>query len=913
MITEVIGECVVMAHSRMDPALEKQALPKRERSFLFRGDFGRGKTCFWSRGFMGHVLVWLVSGVLVVVGEAWWANRKYQADLLIQTRLIANALKVEDVKTLSGTPDQLNNPIHHELVRKLTEILSVMPEWYWIYILLQREDGVIVAGLDTDPPESENYSIPGDVYVDPSAEFFQAFEEKRVGVFGPYRDEWGEWLTAAVPIVDPETGRVVGVYAVDIAATKWLVHVLSKTMFPIGIFALLGIILVIRRRANMANLHRQEEILDREGRATRQRVAIAHLAVEESIVGGDMPRALLKITGVLSATVAASRASIWKVSDDGSALNCISLYESGAHLASRDAVVNMREFPRYYETLMAESRIHAEEAQTDPRSSELVDYFKEHGIVSILDAGILVDGKLVGVVSLEQAGKRAQWHADEESFVSTIAAIMGQLFASVERKKAEDASKESEARFRQIAEMLPDGIFEIDLNGKVSYANKMALDMFGYTPEDIERGMVAFDALTPTDRAVAKDRIFLRLSGDAVGYQEYVGQRTDGSTFPVSFNIAPKVVGDHVIGFLGAMMDLTDRKRAEEQLRETNRQLELDIVQANDMAMAAKAASVAKGSFLANMSHEFRTPLNAIIGFAQVLRHDDSLSPKQIEQLHAIARSGEHLLGLINTILDMSKIEAGKLALNERRFCLHELLDELEKMFRFRVESKGVRIVVERREHVPRYVVADEGKLRQVLINLMENALKFTKVGDVTLRVWADSSVGEEGTCCLRMEVQDSGLGIPEEEQNRIFEPFEQTDTGRKMGGTGLGLPISRKLVEMMGGGISVESREGKGSCFRFNVCVKIVPREGMVSTPVQREDVISSWSPSRSREDMGSLPDELVQAMRKSVDAGDVEELEKQIALLGQVNPEAGRRLGTLIKQYNYDEIRNILNKEGA
>ena len=863
-----------------------------------------------NKGFVFQLGVWVLSGIVVTGGVAWQANVKYQSDLLIQTRLIANAVDVEEVKSLSGTPEQLNNPVHHALVRKLTEILSVMPEWKWIYILLQREDGVIVAGLDTDPPESEVYSVPGEVYDDPPVEFFQAFAEKRLGVFGPYQDEWGEWLTAAVPIVDPKTDRVVGVYAVDIVASLWLVNVASKTLIPVGVFALLGIILVIRRRASMAYEHRQEEMQDRERRATLQRTAIAHLALEESIIRGDMPRAIKKITGVLSTTVPASRTSIWKLSEEGNALNCISLYESGEHLASRDPVVNMREFPRYFETLMAESRIHAEEAQTDPRSSELVDYFKNHSIVSILDVAIIVDGKLAGVVSLEQAGRRAQWHADEESFVSMIAAIVGQLFANVDRMRAEDALKESETRFRHIAEMLPSGIFEIDLNGKVFFANKTALDMFGYTPEDIAQGMIAFDALTPTDRGMAKERAFLRLNGDAIGYQEYIGQRVDGSTFPVSFNIAPKIVGDQVTGFLGAMMDLTERKRAEEQLRQINHQLEAAIVEANAMTMAAKAASVAKSSFLANMSHEFRTPLNAIIGFAQVLRHDDSLSPKQLEQLHSIARSGEHLLGLINTILDMSRIEAGKLSMNERRFCLHELLNDLEQMFRFRVESKGVRIVVERQDSVPHTVVGDEGKLRQVFINLMENAIKFTKAGDVILRVWAEASKGDAERCCLRVEVQDSGSGIPVGEQERIFEPFEQTASGRKMGGTGLGLPISRKLVEMMGGGISVDSRVGQGSCFRFHVCLKVVTGEGGVPFPGWSDPVTGV---SLSREDLGPLPDELVRAMRKSVDAGDVEELEKQITLVAQANPEAGRRLGGLLRQYDYDQIRSVLNKEGV
>ena len=220
------------------------------------------------------------------------------------------------------------------------------------------------------------------------------------------------------------------------------------------------------------------------------------------------------------------------------------------------------------------------------------------------------------------------------------------------------------------------------------------------------------------------------------------------------------------------------------------------------------------------MSHEIRTPMNAILGFAQVLERDPSLTPQQAEHVRIIARSGGHLLHLINDILDMSKIEAGRTTLNEVDFCLHDLLSDLELMFRSRADAKGLQLLVERDESVPRYVTADEGKLRQVLVNLMGNAVKFTETGGVALRVRVEAVEGKtvEDKASLRLmaEVEDTGPGIPDTDMYQIFDPFQQAATGVKAGGTGLGLAISRKFVEMMGGELTVTSQVG-ASCFRFN------------------------------------------------------------------------------------------------
>ncbi|WP_414548299.1 ATP-binding protein [Anabaena sp. CCY 0017] len=237
----------------------------------------------------------------------------------------------------------------------------------------------------------------------------------------------------------------------------------------------------------------------------------------------------------------------------------------------------------------------------------------------------------------------------------------------------------------------------------------------------------------------------------------------------------------------------------------------------------------AKSEFLANMSHELRTPLNAILGFTQIMSYDNSLSCENKRNLDIINHAGGHLLNLINDILELSKVEAGKSTLNMSNFDLVRLLDGLEDMFHFRAISQGIKLIFEYTPDIPQYVQTDESKLRQVLVNLLENAFKFTKIGSVTLRVSMETEEqeirGQEEngginfSQSLIFEVADTGSGISPQEINLLFEAFQQTDSGIKsQGGTGLGLAISRKYVQLMGGNISVSSILEIGSKFTFNI-----------------------------------------------------------------------------------------------
>ena len=253
-------------------------------------------------------------------------------------------------------------------------------------------------------------------------------------------------------------------------------------------------------------------------------------------------------------------------------------------------------------------------------------------------------------------------------------------------------------------------------------------------------------------------------------------------------------------------------------------QLHISRQQLQIKAQEAETANSAKSTFLANMSHELRTPLNAILGFSQLMSRDRDLNTTHQESLDIINRSGEHLLNLINDVLEMSKIEAGKITLNQESFDLHHLLKTIQAMFQIKAETKGLWFKFELAENLPQYVVADSRKLRQLLINLLSNAVKFTQDGGISLQatVCSDADPASD-RIQLCFAVIDTGKGIAEAELDRLFDPFVQTSSGiQSEGGTGLGLAISRQFVELMGGEINAKSVLGQGSTFSFSILAEL-------------------------------------------------------------------------------------------
>ena len=366
-----------------------------------------------------------------------------------------------------------------------------------------------------------------------------------------------------------------------------------------------------------------------------------------------------------------------------------------------------------------------------------------------------------------------------------------------ERMLLDQRVRDQQFYTRSLIESNIDALITTDPRGIITDVNKQMEALTGCTRDELI-GAPFKDYFTDPERAEAGIK---RVLGESkLTDYELTARARDGKETVVSYNASTFHDRDRKLqGVFAAARDVTERKRYEQSLQQANR---------------------AKSVFLANMSHEIRTPMNAILGFSQLMLRDQDLTSRQCQYLGTINRSGEHLLALINDILEMSKIEAGRTTLNPSTFDLPALLEDLEMMFRMRTDEKNLAFSVEEIGDVPQFIVSDINKLRQVFINVLGNAVKFTEQGGIVLSVRADRETATGPV--LRVEVRDTGPGISPDDQERLFRHFEQTKTGQQTGtGTGLGLAISREFIRLMGGDITVSSEVGKGSDFVIHLPLK--------------------------------------------------------------------------------------------
>ncbi len=383
----------------------------------------------------------------------------------------------------------------------------------------------------------------------------------------------------------------------------------------------------------------------------------------------------------------------------------------------------------------------------------------------------------------------------------------------------------TEWRYREMIEGMVDGYFEADPEGRFTEVNDALCRRLGYLREEL-LSMSSREIQEP-DKAKKTDRIFARMmkTDDRPKPFEfdYVGKLGVRGTVEM-FAVPIRDASGRISGFRGTSRDITDKKLAEEELRlnkllfqEANRQLEVAKRHADEMAAEAWRANQAKGQFLATISHEIRTPMNGVIGMIGLLL-DTDLSPEQRKYADIVRSSGESLLSMINNILDFSKIEARKMELEVLDFNLLDTLDSAIEIFSLKAEGDGLELIHLVEPNVPALLRGDSGRLRQVLLNLVGNAVKYTHAGGVFVRVSLLNA--DDRSVNLRFSVMDTGIGIPADKIPFLFSPFVQADGSvtRKYGGTGLGLAICRQLVELMGGQIGCDSEEGKGSTFWFNL-----------------------------------------------------------------------------------------------
>ncbi|MDJ0862868.1 MAG: transporter substrate-binding domain-containing protein, partial [Gammaproteobacteria bacterium] len=445
----------------------------------------------------------------------------------------------------------------------------------------------------------------------------------------------------------------------------------------------------------------------------------------------------------------------------------------------------------------------------EPIAAPWRDAALARGYGSVLSIPLNKHGDAFGAITVF-SGKAHGFDAENvetlERLADNLAHGILALRTEQARKTAETELSMAEERSRLLLESVGEGIFGVDTEGRVTFLNPAGARMLGWPAEDLigrrMHGLIHHTRADGTDYPLEKCPMFLSYTaGQVHRVDDEVLWRKDGSSFAAEYSSVPIRKGEQLVGAVVTFSDVSNLKRLAEDLRLAKE--------------AADAASQAKSDFLANMSHEIRTPMNAIIGMSQLALKTD-LDKRQRNYVEKVHLSAESLLGIINDILDFSKIEAGKLDMESIDFSLEHVLDNLANLLGFKAEDKGLELLFDLDADAPTALVGDPLRLGQVLINLGNNAVKFTEEGEVVVSVRLAEA--DDDTVILHFTVRDSGIGMTPEQQTRLFQSFSQVDTStsRKYGGTGLGLTISKRLTEMMGGRIWVESEPGRGSAFHF-------------------------------------------------------------------------------------------------
>ena len=454
--------------------------------------------------------------------------------------------------------------------------------------------------------------------------------------------------------------------------------------------------------------------------------------------------------------------------------------------------------------------------------------FQDLPVVSTDEIGVLTRAfnSMAGEIRGQQETLEARVQARTQELSSANSKLAGEV---AERKRTEDALRESSELVMLLLDATPEAIYGIDTQGDCTFCNPSCLRVLGYEDSKELLGknvhsLIHYKKADGTPYPAKECHIYEAFrTGHGTHVDNEVLWRKDGTSFPAEYWSRPLHRREELIGTVVTFVDVTQRRQAEQTLR--------------DAKEAAEGANRAKSTFLATMSHEIRTPMNGILGMTELVL-DTELTPEQRDNLALVRLSAESLLTVINDILDFSKIEAGKLEIESIPFDLRESLGETMKALGFRAHQKGLELIYEVQPDVPEAVMGDPGRIRQIIVNLVGNSIKFTERGEILLSVTQESESPEAAS--LDFAVKDTGVGIPAEKQQRIFEAFSQADgsMARKYGGTGLGLTICTRLVDLMGGRIWVESLPGHGSTFHFTIRLTIQDTLSTRVAPVQPEEL---------------------------------------------------------------------------
>lgn len=488
--------------------------------------------------------------------------------------------------------------------------------------------------------------------------------------------------------------------------------------------------------------------------------------------------------------------------------------------------------------------------------------------------------------------------------------VLARITTHLNLRKLQKRLEEKNAKLHfqaMLMDQIKDSIFATDIEGRITYINQAAARSFNKTQKEVIGRTVCVLGESPEYNAV-QNKIINKTLSDGKWQGKVVNYDKSGTEhiFETRTWLIHDKNGEHE-GMVSISTDITEQANMQDALLKAKE--------------AAEIASKAKGSFLANMGHELRSPLNSIIGFSRIMARDKNLSSEYQKNLDVIHRSGEHLLSLIDDILNMSSINAGNATLAEEDFDIYSLMDDMRNMFRLKADEKALRLDFYLAPDLPRYVRTDETKLRQVLINLFSNAIKFTNEGSVICRLSSATTTNNQQS--IYFEVEDTGSGIDHDELPNIFEPFMQAREGRKSGkGTGLGLSISQKYVQLMGGEISAGSEPGRGSVFTFDIQVSMPetldnnmirqtsPNVVILEPDQLRMSEADTIEAALISDRLKALPDQWYIDLKSATRVTDPE---KSNALIQQIREQDGMLadlLADLVEQYRFDIIQELLEK---
>lgn len=458
---------------------------------------------------------------------------------------------------------------------------------------------------------------------------------------------------------------------------------------------------------------------------------------------------------------------------------------------------------------------------------------------------------------------------------------------NINQKKHSELELEKQAKALYYS---PVSIIITDKNGIIEYSNPAFFKITGFTNDEIIGQNPSFQSSGEMSKDFYKNLWKTILSGK-VWRGIFINKKKNGEKYWEDAFISPIFNSQKEITYFVAVKeDITERKKAQEALIAAK--------------LEAENANKVKSTFIANMSHEIRTPLNAILGFSKLLINDPQINGEQMNKLNIIKQNGEHLLNIINEILEISKIEAGKVSINLNSFDFHKFIYDLNNTFYLRANEKRINLKFVVKHDVPRFIITDEIKLRQILINLIGNALKFTDKGEIVITI-AINTVNKKSF--LHFSVKDTGIGIRKEDLHKIFENFVQVTSGNyPEGGTGLGLSITKEFINKLGGNIVVESTLGVGSDFSFYIEFKMPRDERSSKNHLNTTKVnIGNLNTTKDLQRLINLPQNTSNILKSALLDGDIEEIDK---IISTISKDDAIIIKKLVEKFQYDKLLEML-----